>query len=330
MKEVPVDEALGMTLAYDTTLVTKDGASVLLQRGMKLAAIDIKKLKDSGVYIVRVEDGAESKDVLFEWEITLTIAKSIVDTESIIIVQGRQGASKLYSSKPGLLEVNVQALIDFNLNQKVLLITKDRLHAVGQNDFIGMVEIIPFSMQRSEVERLTSTSKPIVSIIPFKYRNVGVVITGTEIYEGRKGDLYYDLIKDKCTKYGWDLVYKEIVPDDENKIEAGIRKAIDAGSEALIVTGGMSVDLTDRTPIAIANLGANIIAYGVPIKPTTMTVVAELGAVPLLGISAGGIYYSDFNSIDLLFTKLMAGMKLTRGEIAALGHGGISYNFKVV
>ena len=330
MKEVPVDEALGMTLAYDTTLVTKEGASVLLQRGKKLTATDMEKLKDSGVYRVRVEDGADSRDVLFEWEITSTIARSIVDTGSIAIVQGKQGVSKLYSSKPGLLEVNVHALVDFNLNQRVLLITRDRLHAVGLNDFIGTVEAIPFSMQRSEVERLTSASRPIISITPFKYRNVGVVITGTEIYEGRKGDLYYDLVKGKCERYGWNLVYKEIVPDDEKRIEAGIRKAIDAGSEALIVTGGMSVDPTDRTPTAIANVGANIIAYGVPIKPTTMTVVAELGAIPILGVSAGGIYYSDFNSIDLLFTRLMAGMKLTRGEIAALGHGGILYNFKAV
>jgi len=330
MKEVPADEALGMTLAYDTTLVTREGASVLLKRGKKLTAADTEMLKDSGVYRVRVENGDDGTDDLFEWEATSTIARSIVDKKSVTIVQGRQGMTKLYSKRPGLLEVNVPALIEFNLNQKVLLITRERFHAVGSNDFVGTVEMIPFSIGRGEAERLTASLKPIISIMPFKYRNVGVIITGTEIYQGRKRDLYYDIIRDKCANYGWNVAYREIVPDDEGIIQAGISRAIDAGSEALIVTGGMSVDPTDRTPIAIADMGANIISYGVPIKPTTMAIVAELKGLPLLGVSAGGIYYSEFNAIDLLFTRLMAGMKLTKEGIAAMGHGGILYNFKAV
>ncbi|MCY0874355.1 MAG: hypothetical protein OWQ47_05435 [Acidianus infernus] len=55
------------------------------------------------------------------------------------------------------------------------------------------------------------------------------------------------------------------------------------------MTGGTSVDATDKTPIAIGKLG-KIISYGLPIKPTTMSIVAMCGSIPIFGISAGGIY----------------------------------------
>ncbi len=68
----------------------------------------------------------------------------------------------------------------------------------------------------------------------------------------------------------------------------------------------MSVDPTDKTPIAIRRLGgAKVIAYGVPIKPTTMVMIALLNEAPILAVSAGGIYYSDYNAIDIFLPRLM-------------------------
>lgn len=99
-----------------------------------------------------------------------------------------------------------------------------------------------------------------------------------------------------------------MVPDDEDKIMSAVKEAISNGAEVIVVTGGMSVDPTDKTPIAIRRLGgARVIAYGgVPIKPTTMTMIAILNNIPILAVSAGGIYYSDYNAIDIFLPRLMA------------------------
>ncbi|MBP1357541.1 MAG: hypothetical protein JZD40_03520 [Sulfolobus sp.] len=70
-------------------------------------------------------------------------------------------------------------------------------------------------------------------------------------------------------------------------------------------------------------------SYGVPMKPTTMTIVAYYNSKPLLGISAGGIRYRDWNAIDVVFTKMMAGLKLTKTDIASIGVGGLSHNFNL-
>lgn len=47
-------------------------------------------------------------------------------------------------------------------------------------------------------------------------------------------------------------MYEEIVPDDENKIVEAIKSAVNNGAEAVIVTGGTSVDAIDKTPISMS------------------------------------------------------------------------------
>jgi len=326
MKYISVKEALGKKLGYDTTLVTPQGASVLLPRGHIISEEDINKLMDSGVYYVWVDEGEEEKDIVYEWDITPYVASKIVG-ENVKIVQGKQGATLLHSKVPGILQLDIDGIVNFNLNQKVLIITGYENEAFGKDELIGFVEVIPLSMKKSELESLISSSRALIDIIPFKYKKIGLVITGTEIYEGRKQDQYYPVIKAKCDRYGWEIVSKEIVPDDEDKIEKAIRNAKDNGAEAIIVTGGTSVDPTDRTIHAIKRL-ANVVAYGVPMKPTTMSIVAYWDSTPIFGVSAGGIFHREYNSIDKVFTLLMAGIKLTQKDIAKMGIGGLSWAFR--
>ncbi|BCU71531.1 molybdopterin-binding protein [Stygiolobus caldivivus] len=182
-------------------------------------------------------------------------------------------------------------------------------------------------MKKEEVEGIIP-GKKLISITPFKYSKVGVVITGTEIYEGRKKDLYMPVIEEKCKKYGWTIVKSEVVPDDEDAISKAVLRSIDSGAEAVIVTGGTSVDPTDKTYQAFKKLNANIIAYGVPVKPTTMTIVAMLNNVPLFGVSAGGIHFKEYNTIDIMFTRMMTGKVPEPRNIAEIGHGGILWSFE--
>jgi hypothetical protein len=326
MRYIPTKEAIGKKLGYDTTYVGQNEAMTLFERGHIIQEEDVSKLMDSGVYYVWIDDGIQEENIMYEWEITPYIASKIVD-DKIEIVSGKQGITLLYSRIPGLLEVNVEELINFNQNQKVLLITKSNYTGLGKGDFLGSVEVIPFSMKKSEVDSIIP-SKKLVSVIPFKYKKIGVVITGTEIFEGRKKDLYLPVLEEKARKYDWSIIDVEFAPDNEDIISKAVLKAKDNGAEAIIITGGTSVDPTDRTLSAIKKLNANVISYGIPMKPTTMSIVAMLGNTPIFAVSAGGIYYKDYNSIDVVFTRLVAGRIPTTREIAEIGHGGIMWNFE--
>ncbi len=59
-----------------------------------------------------------------------------------------------------------------------------------------------------------------------------------------------------------------------------------------------------------------------------MTMVAMLDNTPILAISAGGIYYSDYNALDIFLPRLMADLAPSREEIASMGRGGLLPSYK--
>ena len=54
---------------------------------------------------------------------------------------------------------------------------------------------------------------------------------------------------------------------------------------------------------------------------------AYLSGIPVLGIPACGLYPS-WTILDLVYLRVLAGEKITRNEIAMLGHGGLCLKCK--
>ena len=106
LRVVRTEEAVGKRLAYDTTLVTKEKAQVLLSRGKIIEEEDVERLKSSGVYYVYVEEEGESQDLCYEWEISALICQRVIDSETLECRPARQGAALIYSRTPGVIEVN--------------------------------------------------------------------------------------------------------------------------------------------------------------------------------------------------------------------------------
>ncbi len=327
MKKTPTDSAVGKVLAYDTTLVTRTKSSTLLSRGHKITKKDVGLLKSSGVYTVWTDEN--KGNLVYEWDISAQVAEKISDGTTDVM-KGKHGIAFLVSKTPGIIKTDAKNLTRFNLNQKVLIITRKGGTAVGKGEVVAAIDVVPLAISKKEMMSVTQIAKKgLARVSPFEFNKVGLVITGTEIFEKRKKDQYFNIIKKKCEKYGWEIVYREIVPDNEEMEKNAIRNARRVGAQGIIVTGGMSVDPTDRTPNAIRKMGAKVIAYGIPMKPTTMTLVAVWDGIPLFGISAGGIRYSEFNSIDLIFTRMMGGEIPSKKEIAELGDGGIFWNYDI-
>lgn len=67
--------------------------------------------------------------------------------------------------------------------------------------------------------------------------------------------------------------------------------------------------------------------YGSPMLPGAMFMVAYLKEVPVLGIPACGMYAAR-TILDVVLPRVLAGEKITRTEIAQLGHGGLCLKCK--
>src|SRR5688572_14960928 len=72
--------------------------------------------------------------------------------------------------------------------------------------------------------------------------------------------------------------------DDLKKLKASISKAVDAGSNILVITGGVSVGKYDLTKAALRELGAEIFFERVRLKPGKPTVFGKLNKTIIFGL----------------------------------------------
>ena len=162
----------------------------------------------------------------------------------------------------------------------------------------------------------------IFHILPFRKKSCAIITTGNEVYLGRIEDTFTDTVKKKLEEYGADVIYHEVCPDDHAVITAAVNRALEAGADMILCTGGMSVDPDDRTPLAIKNTGADIVSYGAPVLPGAMMLLSSKGDVPVVGLP-GCVMYARRTVFDLILPRLMADDRIAAQELAQLGEGGL-------
>jgi len=111
-------------------------------------------------------------------------------------------------------------------------------------------------------------------------------------------------------------------PDDAECIVREIRRLLSEGADLLLITGGMSVDPDDVTRQAVVDAGGTDILYGAPVLPGAMFMIATIGSVTVPGVPACGLYH-EITILDLVLPRVLSGERLTRKDIAVIGHGGL-------
>jgi len=321
VKKVKVEDAIGEPLAHDVIRYGPGVKIVLFKRGHVIRAEDVKQLKDTGNYSVYIgEDGVH------EDEAAIRMARAAMG-ENLSYKGPDKGSINLIAEKPGLLKVKVDVLKQVNLIDDFVFVARVNNTGVKKGDVIGAAKIVPLTVdggRMRKVEEILEKNKPVLEVIPPKIKKVGVIVTGTEVYEGRIKDAFVPILKEKLGDYGLDVRESIILPDEEEKIKEKILEFKEKGHELILVTGGMAVDSGDLTPAAIKNTGADVVSRGAPIFPGAMIMLAYLEGVPVLGLPAC-VLPDKRTSFDRILPRVLAKEKITREEIAELGHGGFAW-----
>ena len=125
---------------------------------------------------------------------------------------------------------------------------------------------------------------PIFQVLPLRDAKVGILVTGSDVFKGLVKDRCEPIITDKVRRRGCTVTKSVVVPDDNKAIKNGIKKLILSGSDLIVITAGLSVDPDDMTYQGIIDAGAEDILYGAPILPGAMTLPAEIGKIPIMGV----------------------------------------------
>ncbi|GAX88786.1 molybdopterin-binding protein [Effusibacillus lacus] len=323
MREIHVRDAVGLRLAHDLTrIVPGEFKGRIFRKGHLIREEDIPTLLDIGkehIYVLELQPGQ-----LHEEDAAIRLAGAVMGSH-LTATEPSEGKVVLKSEIKGLLKIDKEALLMLNSIGDLLVVTKKSDSVVQPGDAVAAMKAVPLIISEQKVvqaETIARMSAPVISVLPFRTMKVGIVTTGSEVASGRIEDKFGPRVREKLSLYQADVLGHKIVGDKKEDIQAAIREFLDQGAEVVLCTGGMSVDPDDRTPGAIRELATEVVAYGMPIFPGSMMMLAYIGGVPVFGLP-GAVIYEEVTAFDLFLPRILAGDKVSGQEIAELAHGGL-------
>ncbi len=326
-----VEDAVGFKLFHDYTCIEPDFKGAVKRRGEVLTASDVEVLKKCGHYYVYVHDEKSSRPGYIHEEEAVERLAHLLAGSNLSIKVVEEGKALLIAEKSGLLLVNGLVLKEVNSTGVFVVVTRKTGYYARKGDLVGVVDLIPLDVPLDflvKLEKKVAEYGSAVNVIENKHPKIAVVVTGNEIVDGLKRDLAGPVVLDKIKSYECTpgrLIYAR---DSVEEISGKILEAL-LDHEAVIVTGGMSVDPTDHTPRAIASVADEVVMYGVPIKPTTMSMIAYRGSKAIIGVSSGVIYFPEENILDIVLPWIASNVKIPREFLLSLGEGGLLGSFLV-
>lgn len=330
LKKINVKDAVGTRLAHDITEIRPGefkGAAFL--KGHEVCHEDIchlQKLGKNHLYLIDLAD-----DEIHENQAAAILAAGLAGEGIHWENSPREGKIGLHAAVDGLLSVDHAALTAFNMVDEVMCATLHSHTLVQKGQLVAATRAIPLVMKRAPVERaaaIAAQNGGVVSVKPLRKARAGVVITGSEVYNGLIEDKFAPILIAKIMALGSEVAGIAFAPDDEAMIVNAIQSHLSNGCDLLLLSGGMSVDPDDVTRTAIRSAGAGEVHYGAAALPGAMFLAAYIGDIPLLGVPACGLHHR-ITVLDLLLPRVLAGERIGKKELAFLGHGGLCRNCPV-
>lgn len=321
MKKINVEDAIGMELCHDITEMNDGFKGVAFRRGHIIREEDIAHMLDIGKRTVFVWE--ETAGEIHEDDCARRLA-AMAPVEGAHYTEPAEGKVLLFADRPGMFRVNTGLLKKINSIGDITICTLPDHYPVETGARLASMRIVPLVTKESQIteaEALCAREK-LLELKPYRHKNIGVVITGSEVYSGRIRDRFEPVVRRKMMDYPGRIIGITVCDDNVDMIVNAAKAHLENGADLLIFTGGMSVDPDDMTPTAIRKLGAGIIAHGVPSQPGNMTLVAYLGDIPILGIPGAAIKLPT-TVFDVLLPQIFAGDRITKEELTNLASGGL-------
>lgn len=321
MKFGPVrpDDALGATAVHS---IRK--GELVLRKGTVIGRADIDALNAASVaeiVVARLEPGDVTEDAA-----AADIAQAAAG-RGARVDKAFTGRANLFASQAGIMVVDKDAVDRLNaVDEAVTLATLPAFKPVVEGEMIATVKIIPFAVAsavRDAALAVARSSTPLVQVVPYKVRKVGVVSTLLPGLAPKVIDKTLKATLDRLAPAGATIVAERRVPHAPAELTQALRDVLAAGAELVIVFGASAIaDRRDVIPLAIETAGGVLEHFGMPVDPGNLMLVAKVGTVPVLG-APGCARSPKENGFDWILMRLLAGLPVSRSDVTGLGVGGL-------
>jgi hypothetical protein len=327
LAKIPLEQAVGTRLAHDITEVRPgEYKGPSFRKGHRVEQRDICHLMRLGKRHLFVLDLKENQ--VHEDDAVVELAAALAGPGVTFGSRPKEGKLQLTAAYSGLLKVDTEALVDFNLIPDVMCASLHNNVPVTKGQILAGTRAIPLIIDRGVLDQavaLATERGPIFSVATYCRLRARLLITGNEVYEGLIKDKFEMIVRHKLETLGAGLEETVILPDDAQVIAEHVRRCLETGTDIIVTTGGMSVDPDDVTRMGIHQAGVDTLYYSAAVLPGAMAMVAYKGGIPIIGIPACGLYHKA-TVFDLLLPRLLAGENPDHRDLAHLAVGGLCLN----
>lgn len=312
----PIDDAVGVILAH--SLRTPAGS---VKKGRPLDAGDVARLRQAGH--VQVVGARLEADDLAE-DLAARAAATAVVGAHLDLSAAKTGRCNLMAAARGVLVVDAAQVCRLNmLDESLTLATLPPWEVVAPGQVVATVKVIPFAVRRAVLDAwrgVAGDGGPALRLAPLSPKRVALIQTMLPGGSDAVLDATALVSRGRVEALGGHFLGEVRVPHDERAVAEALSR-LDA--DLILISGASAtVDRRDVVPAGIVRAGGRIEHFGMPVDPGNLLLLASLGEVPVVDMPGCGRSPKP-NGLDLVLVRLMAGERVERADVMALGVGGL-------
>jgi molybdenum cofactor cytidylyltransferase len=314
---VPVEEAVGAIAAHSV----RSGEAVV-RKGSTLREEDARRLRAAGidsVVAVRLDPGDVGEDAA-----ALRLAEALAGDHAAV-ERPFTGRSNLFATRAGILMVDRAVIDGVNaVDEAITAATLPAYKPVVEGEMIGTVKIIPYAVAGALLDRALAAAGPGgIRVAPYALSRVGVISTLMPGLKASVVDKTLAVLGRRLEPAGAAVTDEARVAHDASALARAIAAQAAGGNDLIVVFGASAIaDRRDVIPAALEAAGGTVEHFGMPVDPGNLLLVGSIGGKPVIG-APGCARSPKENGFDWVLQRLLAGVPVTRADIAGLGVGGL-------
>ncbi len=315
---VAVADAHGTVLAHGVRV-----GGLAFKKGRVLSVADVALLNREGFESVvgaRLDPGDVTEDRAAE-----TAARALAGM-GVRIGAPFTGRCNVFAATDGLFLVSASEIDRFNTVDEALTVaTLSGPRAVREGEMLATVKVIPFAVPGTVIGRAVSGlgPEPPIRVAAFESMDAGVIQTRLPATKETVLDKTSRVLRARIEALHGRVVDDARCDHDADAVASAVGHALDSGAQIVLIAGASAiVDRRDVVPGGIVAAGGEVLHLGMPVDPGNLLLLARCRGRPVLGLP-GCARSPALNGLDLVLERFAARMDVSRGDIMAMGVGGL-------
>lgn len=313
--QVPLTEAAGAILAHSL-----QAGGRKIAKGTELTTADLADLETEGfgeITVARLEAGDVQEN-----EAAQALARMIVpdsEAQHVRISGAGAGRVNLYAATCGVVQLDAARLKAVNeVDPMISIATVPGWHRVDAGGMIATIKIISYAVPQDALLRAGAGAGGALKVTAPAYGSATLI--ETRVNADTPSDKGRAAMAGRLDRMGLELSPRVVVRHHEAELRQAIVEA--PGDLVLILTGSATSDPLDVAPQALRLAGGEVTRFGMPVDPGNLLFLGALGDKPVVGLP-GCARSPALNGADWVLERVICGIEVSSGDIAAMGVGGL-------